>query len=169
VKLLIIRHGPAGDREEWEAKGRDDRVRPLTPEGREEMQKVAAGLGRLVTSIDVLAASPLVRAAESAAIVGSIYHSRIVTLDLLAPEYEPEEVVRWLADQRPGQTVALVGHEPDLGTLVGYLLIKRRTSFIDLKKGGACLLDLKDPPKPGSGTLKWLLTPRALRSLGEAG
>lgn len=133
------------------------------------MQRAAAGLARLVPSIDVLATSPLVRSVESAEIVGSIYRSEIVTLDSLAPDQKPDEVVRWLRDQRPAQTVALVGHEPHLGTLVGYLLTERRASFIDLKKGGACLLDLTDPPKPGGGTLKWLLTRRELRCLGEAG
>jgi phosphohistidine phosphatase len=169
VKLVIIRHGPAGNREQWEAEGRDDRLRPLTSEGRKEMHAAAAGLARLVPTIDVLATSPLVRAAESAEAVGSIYSSRIVTLDSLAPDHDPDELVRWLRDQRSAQTVALVGHEPHLGTLVGYLLTERRVSFIDLKKGGACLLDLTDPPRPGRGTLEWLLTRRELRRLGEAG
>jgi phosphohistidine phosphatase len=169
VKLVIIRHGPAGDRDEWEAEGRDDRLRPLTPEGRKEMQRAAAGLAWLVPTIDVLATSPLVRAAESAEIVGSFYSSKIMTLDSLAPDHKPDEVVRWLRDQLAAQTVALVGHEPHLSTLVGYLLTEERVSFIDLKKGGVCLLDLADSPKPGRGTLKWLLTPRVLRRLGDAG
>jgi phosphohistidine phosphatase len=169
VRLVIIRHGPAGNREEWEADGGDDRLRPLTAEGRKEMRAAAAGLARLVPAIDVLAASPLTRAAESAEIVGSIYRSRIVTLDSLAPDHEPEEVVAWLRDQPPAQTIGLVGHEPHLSTLVGYLLTERPISFIDLKKGGACLLDLKDPSSPGAGTLEWLLARRELKRLGEAG
>jgi len=169
VKLVIIRHGPAGERDQWEAEGRDDRLRPLTPEGRKEMRRAAVGLARLVPTVDILATSPLVRAAESADIVGSHYHSEIITLDSLAPDQEPDEIVRWLRDQRPGQTAALVGHEPHLGTLVAYLLAESRASFIDLKKGGACLLGLTDPPEPGDSTLRWLLTPRELRRLGEAG
>ena len=59
--------------EEWEAEGRDDRLRPLTPEGRKEMQRVAPGLARLVPTIDVLATSPLARAAETAEIVAQAY------------------------------------------------------------------------------------------------
>ena len=169
MKLVIIRHGPAGDRGEWEAKGRDDRLRPLTPDGRKETERAAAGLALLVPHIDVLATSPLVRAAETAAIVASIYHSKIIPLDALAPDQKPDEVVGWLGDQRPAQTVALVGHEPHLGILVGYLLTEKRVSFVDLKKGGACLLELTEPPKPGGGTLDWLLTRRQLRRFGEAG
>lgn len=169
MRLVIIRHGPAGNREEWEAEGRDDRLRPLTPDGKKEMRGAAAGLAQLVSAIDVLATSPFVRAAESAEIVGSIYRTKIVTIDCLAPDHKPDEAVSWLRNQRATQTVGLVGHEPHLSTLAGYLLTGKPASFLDLKKGGACLLDLKDPPAPGGGTLEWLLGRRELKRLGEAG
>ena len=131
------------------------------------MERSAAGLARLVPTIDVLATSPLARAAESADIVAAEYGSGVVTLDSLEPERKPEEVVRWLVDQQRAHTVALVGHEPQLSTLVGYLLTERSASFIDLKKGGACLLDLADPPQPGGGTLHWLLRDNELRRLRD--
>ncbi|MDQ3222437.1 MAG: histidine phosphatase family protein [Gemmatimonadota bacterium] len=167
MKLVIIRHGIAGDREDWEAQGHDDRLRPLTPEGRKEMQRVAPGLARLVPSIDVLATSPLARAAETAEIVAREYHSETVSLEALATEHNPGEVVRWLREQPPNQTVGVVGHEPQLSQLAGYLLTGTPASFIDLKKGGACRVDLPGAPKPGDGCLEWLLTPRELRRLGK--
>ena len=167
MKLVIIRHGPAGDREEWEAGGHDDRLRPLTPEGRKEMQRVVTGLARVAPTIDLLATSSLARAAETAEIVAQAYDSKAVVLGALAPDRDPEEVVRWLEKQPPDHTVGLVGHEPHLSTLVGYLLTGTRASFIDLKKGGACMLDLPGAPQPGKGNLKWLLTPRELRRLGK--
>ena len=34
MMLLLIRHGPAGDREAWRALGKDDFLRPLTADGR---------------------------------------------------------------------------------------------------------------------------------------
>jgi len=167
VKLVIIRHGPAGDRAEWEAQRRDDRLRPLTPEGRKEMQRVAPGLARLVPTVDVLATSPLVRAAETAEIIAQTYDSEPVSLEALAPNRDPDEAVGWLQKQPADYTVGLVGHEPHLSTLVGYLLTGTRASFIDLKKGGVCMLDLPGAPQPGKGNLKWLLTPRELRRLGK--
>lgn len=167
MKLVIIRHGAAGDRDEWEAQGHDDRLRPLTPEGRKEMQRVAPGLARLVPTIDVLATSPLARAAETAEIVAREYAAETVTVEALATEHDPEEVVRWLREQPPNHTVGVVGHEPQLSMLAGYLLTGRPASFIDLKKGGACRLDLPGASKPGDGSLEWLLTPRELRRLGK--
>jgi phosphohistidine phosphatase len=167
VKLLVIRHGPAGDREAWTAGGRDDRLRPLTPGGKKEMRQVAKGLRTLIPSIDLIATSPLVRAVQTAEIVGKEYPSESVTLETLAPGHDPDEVLDWLRDQRSLEVIALVGHEPDLSTLAGYLLTRDRSSFLRLKKSGACLLDLNDSPKAGSTVLEWLLTPRGLRRLAE--
>jgi phosphohistidine phosphatase len=167
VKLVVIRHGPAGDRATWEAEGRDDRLRPLTPEGKKQMRRVAAGLATLVPSIDILATSPLVRAEQSAEIIAEQYRTDLITLDVLAPDSVPEMTVEWLRNLEAEETVALVGHEPHLGTLAGYLLTGKRISFIDLKKAGVALLDLPDPPQSGSGALEGLLTPRMLRRLGE--
>lgn len=131
------------------------------------MQRVAPGIARLVPTIDVLATSPLARAAETAEIVAQAYESKPVVLEALAPDRDPDEVVRWLQKQPTDHTVGIVGHEPHLSTLAGYLLTGTRASFIDLKKGGACRLDLSGAPQPGKGNLKWLLAPRDLRRLGK--
>jgi phosphohistidine phosphatase len=167
VKLVIFRHGPAGNREEWEAEGRDDRERPLTPKGKKEVRKAAAGLALLVPQLDVVATSPLVRAAQTAKIVAAEYGSEIENLEALAPERDPEEMLAWLKAHDSAQTLAVVGHEPHLSTLACYLLTGTKSSFLDLKKGGACLLELPQPSRPGSAVLEWLLTDRELRRLGE--
>jgi phosphohistidine phosphatase len=166
MKLLIIRHGPAGDRAEWEAEGRDDRLRPLTLQGKKEMRRVAEGLTTLVSKIDLLATSPLVRAVQTAEIVASRYDCESVTQEALAPGKDPDELVGWLRRQR-GETVAVVGHDPDLNTLACYLLAGKPSSFLTLKKSGTGLLDLGDSPGPGKATLEWLLVPRVLKQLAK--
>jgi phosphohistidine phosphatase len=168
VKLLVIRHGPAGDRDAWTAQGRDDRLRPLTADGKKEMRQVAKGLATLVPEIELIATSSLVRATQTAEIVADQYGSETVTLEPLAPGGEPDEIVSWLREQRSTGTIALVGHEPDLSALVSHLLARAPSSFVTLKKSGACLLQLDQPPKPGRATLTWLLTPRVLRQLANS-
>jgi phosphohistidine phosphatase len=166
VNILVIRHGPAGDSAAWEAEGRDDRLRPLTPEGKKEVRRAAPGLVKLARDVEVLATSPLVRAAQTAEIVAGEYGCDIVTLEVLEPDRDPEEAVEWLR-QQDKDTVGLVGHDPHLSTLVGYLLTGKRTSFVDLKKTGACLLETTGPVHPSKAALLWLLTPKLLRQLGE--
>jgi phosphohistidine phosphatase len=165
MKLVIIRHGPAGDRTEWEAEGRDDRLRPLTAKGKKEVRRATKGLRTLVPELDLLATSPLTRAVETADIVAEAYGGEVQILDSLTPESGPEQVMAWLEEQRGAATVGIVGHEPHLSTLAAFLLAGRRASFMDLKKGGACQLELADPPRPGRATLQWLLTGDALRLL----
>lgn len=165
MKLLIVRHGAAGDRESWQAEGHDDRLRPLTPEGKKEMRRAAAGLVSLVPDLPVLATSPLVRAAQTAEILAKVYRCDVSSLDALEPEEDPAGAVDWLRTQQADSTIGLVGHEPHLSTLVGHLLTGKRDSFVDLKKGGACLLKI-DTVRPGGAELKWLLGPRDLAKLG---
>jgi phosphohistidine phosphatase len=167
VKLLIIRNGPAGSREEWERAERDDRLRPLTPKGKKEVRRAAAGQIRLVPALDLLATSPLTRAAQTAEIVGKEYGCEIEEVEQLTPDHKPEDLIPWLQEQSRYEAVGLVGHEPHLGLLIGYLLTGKSVSFVDLKKGGACLLEMADPSKPGTAVLEWLLTDRELRRLGE--
>ena len=167
MKLLIIRHGPAGDSAEWEAEGRDDRLRPLTSAGKKEMRKAAAGLLTLVPDVQLFATSPLTRAVQTAEIVAAEYDCEIIPLEALAADHDPEEAVAWLRRQQADNTVGLVGHEPHLSTLVGYLLTGKRASFLHLKKGGACLLEMTSPLQLCGGALEWLVTPRMLRRLGE--
>ena len=167
MKLLIVRHGPAGSPEEWEAEGRDDRLRPLTPKGKKEVRQAAAGLVRLVPALDLLATSPWTRAAQTAAILAKEFNCEVAEVEQLTSDHTPEELLPWLQEQRQEQTVGLVGHEPHLGLLVGYLLTGKRESFTDLKKGGACLLEVEDLSQPGGNVLQWLLTDRELRRLAE--
>jgi phosphohistidine phosphatase len=167
VKLLIVRHGPAGDREEWERTGKDDSLRPLTPKGKKDVRKAARGLVWLVPSLDLIATSPWKRAAQTAEIVNKEYGVDLEEVEALTSDHRPEELRPWLEQQREREAVALVGHEPQLGLLVGYLLTGTSSAFVDLKKSGACLLEMEHPGRPGSGCLEWLLGDRELRRLGE--
>lgn len=69
MKILLIRHGKAEERPLLSLSAKKDALRALTESGRREFRKAAKGLRKLAPDIDVLAASPLVRAQETAAIV----------------------------------------------------------------------------------------------------
>ena len=166
MNLLVFRHGPAGDSEAWKAEGRDDRLRPLTSEGKKDTREAVAGLARLLPRLDIIISSPLVRATQTAEILAREYHCEIVTRDTLVPDSDPEESVTSLAELGENQVVAIVGHEPHLSRFISYLLGGQRSSFVDLTKAGACLLELKTVGR-AKATLKWLLTRRELARLGQ--
>jgi phosphohistidine phosphatase len=168
MRLLVIRHAVAEERDAFAVTGQPDTQRPLTDDGRKKMKAAARGLKGIVPKLNVLATSPLLRAAQTAEIVSREYggvESR--TVEELSTERRPDELLGWLRGHQLGDTVAIVGHEPHLGFLVGWLLTGRNDSFVDFKKGGAALLEFDDPPSGGNAVLSWALPPRLLRSLGK--
>ena len=163
MELLVIRHGAAMDRAEFAKTGESDDLRPLTPEGVDEMRQVARGLRAQVKKIDLLTTSPLVRAMQTAELVAEAYGVEVgETTTSLMPEAPLEEFEKWCAGHEAKKLVAVVGHEPHLGTLVTWLLSGKSESSVRLKKGGACLLEFETNARRDSGTLSWLLTPRQL-------
>ena len=167
MRLLVVRHAIAEDREAFARSHKDDSTRPLTPDGRRKMERAALGLKELVPELDVLAASPYKRAIETAEIISAAFGGLSVErVPDLAPGAGVDRVVSWLADRHARGSVAVVGHEPDLGQLVCALLASTNGPFLELRKGAACLLELPGPVKRGAATLDWFLGPKHLRLLG---
>jgi phosphohistidine phosphatase len=168
MRLLVIRHGLAGDRDEFAFTGRPDAERPLTKDGRVKMKRAASGLRLIVDELTLVATSPLVRAVQTAEIVAAAFGElEPVVIDELVPERSTDDLLPWLRAQEPDTTVAVVGHDPHLGFLAGWLLTGRHENFVELKKGGALMLQFEDPdpPTPGTATLLWSLQPGHLRKL----
>jgi phosphohistidine phosphatase len=162
MRLLIVRHAPAGDKETFAKTGRPDAERPLTGSGRQKMREAARGLRELLFGLDWIATSPLKRARQTAAVLAKIYGARVIELVELEPGAAPASLEKRLASM--GETVAVVGHEPHLSALTGYYLGGKAAP---LKKGGACLLEFGAAPKKGGAALVWSVPPKALRALSR--
>jgi len=168
VRLLVVRHAIAEDREAYARAHRDDAGRPLTEEGRRKMERGAAGLKELVPELDLLCASPFKRCVDTAEIIAREYRDmRVDRVPELAPGAGLERTLAWLAGQRARGTVAIVGHEPDLSRLVCALLTGADGPFLELRKGAACLLEFAGAVERGAATLDWFVGPKHLRRLAN--
>ena len=168
LRLILIRHGKAEDPAAFAKTGEDDTQRPLTREGRSLMRKAAKGLARICPKIHALATSPLKRAIQTAEIVHNEYGGKpqFIGLDLLAPGRSPTKLFAWLkSHDLDSATVALVGHEPDLGRSAGWLLSGNESGFVKFKKGAACIIDFPSKLAAGKGVMHGLFQPRDLRKL----
>lgn len=166
MQLLVVRHAIAMEREEFAASGRPDSERPLTDRGRARMWRNARGLREVVPRIDVIGTSPWVRAADTARILSEVLGiSTVETVGALTPDHRPDALLAWIESHGAANGLAVVGHEPHLGTLITWLVSGRTSARVELKKGGACLLDLGARPAGGEALLRWLLTPSQLRAL----
>ena len=158
--VVLVRHAIAEERRP----GLRDAARKLTPEGKDKLEKAARGLKRLGNEPDRILTSPLVRAAETAAVLAEVLAPgvRPETFAPLAPGHAPREVREALPEDEG--TVVLVGHEPDLGELASWLLTGSTDGMqLPFRKAGAAAIELQ----AGEGTLRWMLAPRQLRALAK--
>ena len=167
MKVLIVRHAHAGERAAFFARtGRPDRERPLTAEGRRKFRRGLPGLKRVAPKLRTIATSPYVRAAQTASLLAERFHKadRLV-LPALAHGGRPADALAWLKRRGPDTSVALVGHEPDLGRLIGVLVTGRPDAPFSLKKGGAALIEFDGKAAAGAGDVVWVLTPAVMKKL----
>jgi phosphohistidine phosphatase len=156
--LYLIRHAEAVDPGSPGAARDFDRA--LTPYGRDQCRALAAAFARLRLPVDAVAASPLVRAHQTAVELLNAWHpdSRPVTCDVLSPErLRPNKLSEFLAAV-PGERVAAVGHMPELGLYADWLLGAPEGSIHFAKAGAACI-EFKGRPAKAAGRLRWLITP----------
>jgi phosphohistidine phosphatase len=163
IELYLVRHAVAAERG---PKYPDDRLRPLTPSGTKKFADSVPGLIELGVVIDFVLTSPLVRARDTAIILAAGLKPKpaVVEVDALAPGGRANAINDAIkTHMKKHRRIALVGHEPDLGELAARLLGARGN--VEFKKGGICLIDTDGATPTGPGTLRWMMTPKALRAL----
>ena len=167
MDLYIIRHAIAVD--EGTPGYEDDSQRPLTDKGRKKMRQIAKGLRSLGVEFDLILSSPYVRARETAEIVADVFKmkKKLAFTDNLIPMGEPNLLIAELNEKDSIQSIALVGHEPHLSSLVGLLTAEGKGLDVTLKKGGVCLLSADDLHQEHRATLEWLLTPGILVEISD--
>lgn len=165
MDVYLVRHAAAFDRDpdRWP----DDSRRPLTPKGEEEFRLAARGLARLVSRVDAVLSSPYERAWRTAQILSELDSWPVTEASpVLEPTLPPEKAAHELLSCSGAESIAVVGHRPGLHELAAYLLTGDGDGLeIALKKGGVACIRFEEAPTPGTGELRWLLTPKVLRAL----
>ncbi|MEB3356001.1 MAG: phosphohistidine phosphatase SixA [Synechococcales bacterium] len=160
--LYLIRHGIAAERGTYP----NDGDRPLTDEGQRKTRQVAKRLQELELRFDLILSSPLLRARQTAEILQDVgLGDRLELTADLAPDGDFDHWLHWLLDQpdRQNLTLALVGHQPDLGNWTERLVWGEVGDRLVLKKAGVVGLTLPNSGSPvGQSDLFWLTPPRYL-------
>ena len=167
MELLIVRHGPAEERDP--ARWPDDADRPLTAEGIRETRRSFRGLARLGFPTRRVVSSPAARAEATARILRDALDvsAPVVVWDELAPDGSAVPVLGRLRETPGLDGAALVGHEPTLSELIGLALTGDPTSVAKLGKAGAAQLSFAQRAVPAGGELIWLLTRKQLALLAR--
>jgi phosphohistidine phosphatase len=160
MKLYLVRHAIAEDAGTPGYK--DDSLRPLTEKGREKMQKIAHALKDLGVEPDLIVSSPYVRASQTAVILAKVfkYKEEVAYSDSLMPMGQPNDMIGEINEKYSVDELMLVGHEPNLSSLAGFLLAGAPDISINLKQGGVCCLSVDDLHYDHKAVLEWLVTPK---------
>src|ERR1044071_5519938 len=164
MELYVIRHAiaqPLGRKNDF-----TDEKRALTSEGRERMREAAKGLSRIAVEFDLIMTSPLVRAVETAAIITTALHSsrkEIEQTAALAPGASTDELFGEIKKHKGAESIALIGHQPDLGEIISKIVQGNESLSIEMKKGSVCCIKVIETVPTLRGSLIWLLGPKHLR------
>ena len=165
MNLYLLRHGLAGQHTDPAYK--DDSLRPLTQEGREQLYRSSLGMKALNLKFDAILSSPYVRAYETAAIVADAYKlnkKKFFLTDNLLPPASIKSLLNEASTKFPkARHVLCVGHEPHLSELISALLESKKPLPVDFKKGALCCLEIKQT----HACLQWFLTPKQLGMLAQ--
>lgn len=112
MRLILIRHADADP-------GKPDELRRLNAAGREQARALGERLAAGGVEADALLTSPLLRARETGEAIGVELRCDSEPNDALAPG-ATAEAVRNTVEGR-GETVIVVGHQPDCGRIAAEL------------------------------------------------
>jgi phosphohistidine phosphatase len=166
VDLYLVRHAVAESRDytRWP----DDSLRPLSENGIELFRRVARGLRALGVEVEAVLSSPYARAWRTAELLSEEagWPSPEMTAEL-EPTATPESCAGSIG-RRSEQSLAVVGHQPNLSEVASLLLAgDAHAADVEFKKGGVLCLRFRGAPEAGAGTLRWSASPKLLRRICE--
>ena len=112
MQLYLVRHAEA-------AQGVPDELRPLTAAGREQARSLGVRLRVEGVRPDAILTSPLLRARETGDLLARELGVRSRPEERLAPGATATAVAE--AAREGGETIVVVGHQPDCGQIAAAL------------------------------------------------
>lgn len=156
MQLYYLRHADALDMDGETITC--DEERPLSEKGHEQVKKLASSLSQRDLRFDLVMTSPLKRCRETAELL--MKHlgrtaAEVNDLDLLAPGGSTKKLMKYLRTLEI-EKVLLVGHNPDMGEHIAYL-IGDKGAQIKMTKGALACVDCKTSPRKAEGELLFLV------------
>lgn len=161
MNLYILRHASAGQRKSNPAV---DFKRPLDKEGKRQCIQLGRVLNAMDIQFDAVVSSPLKRALQTAALVGteSGYEKKIQLSQALTPDGTWKDFQGLVDSLAVHDDVLLVGHNPNLPDFLNRLLSPHASGILlRLRKSAIAALDFQR----GGARLQWLIDPRVVRAV----
>jgi phosphohistidine phosphatase len=152
MRLYFFRHGLAQPHDEA---GLIDHQRKLTEAGIARVTRAARAMRVLGLKPERLYSSPLIRARQTADIIGQTLGIAVQVRAEVGPGFDGGAAGALVRDLGQEDEVIFVGHEPDFSQTIQELT----GACVELKKGGMARIDI-DTYHPLRGKLIWLIAPK---------
>lgn len=158
MQVYFLRHAHAEESDGSMA----DADRQLTEKGVRHTRRMTRLLKLLEIEPERLFSSPLIRAQQTAQIVGAGLGIAVETRHELSPGFNRAALEGMLREFGADGSVMIVGHEPDFSRVISDLVGGGR---VIMKKGGLARVDVV-AYNPLRGDLIMVLTPKVFERLG---
>lgn len=141
--LILVRHANALSA--YEAGVQTDEARPLSDEGLQKAAQTADRLAALHVCPQIIFASPLLRARQTADILARTLHAPVSVETILNGMYDEHAVRDFFTEQpAPYDIVLAVGHNPN----ISYVTALLTGQVYHFAPGSFAVIDMQDKNKP---------------------
>ncbi|HEX9005793.1 MAG TPA: histidine phosphatase family protein [Bacteroidota bacterium] len=166
VSLVLVRHGEAAS---VGGTVPNDAERPLTARGAEDAKAIGRLLARLDHSPGLILTSSLRRAIQTGELIGTELGTaarRGISRNL-DPGFRNTDLFEevFALRQAGEQNVAMVGHQPDLGNFIAFLIAGSAPTSVALAPGTAARLSVRTTGGRPEAVLHWLMPATAAHAL----
>jgi phosphohistidine phosphatase len=139
---------------------------PLSPVGREQVEKTARAAAILGLRFELVVASSKVRSIQTGEIMAELTGypvERVVVTDVVKALAPTAETLKFINEYEGLDSILITGHLPSLALLASAILSPKKGVNVRVENGGLMQLAL-EPGQP-AGTLNWAMTPAQLAVL----
>lgn len=142
---------------------------PLSPVGREQIEKSAQAARILGLRFELVVASPKARSLQTAELMAQatgypVTHIEVTeAVKAMAP---PQKTLDFVAEYQGLDSILIVGHLPSLALVASLLLTGRESLGVAVENGGLTQIDWQGDP--GKATLNFHLLPQQLAAIADS-
>lgn len=164
MNLYVVRHA---DARPLGGAVTTDAERPLSARGEDDARMMGRVLARIEPQAPLVVCSPLLRARRTAELLAGAYAAtaRPEVWEDLEPGVRLKGIVSRL-QQVDAAAVVLIGHQPDMGHLLAFLIADVACEIV-LPPAAMASIAFQPSAGAGSARLHWLLTPDLVSSLAD--
>ena len=166
ISLVLVRHAEAAGVTSGAPHVGE---RPLTSRGTDDARVIGRLLARLERPPALILTSSLRRAVQTGELIGSAFPApvRCAINMALEPGFRNGDLLEeLLVLRRAGeQSIVAVGHQPDVGNFIGFLIAGSAPTSVAMAPGTAARLTMRATGGRPEAVLHWLMPPLTMHAL----